>query len=103
MTAPRKSRRPQNADERRRLSIRRRFGEVKVLVGSPGLKRWESAPSLEILWRTGKPQGELPIPLIEFKVPTAEVANKAVSHAPTVTSGYGYARGPLARYAATPA
>ncbi|MHC4047817.1 hypothetical protein I3J27_32260 [Bradyrhizobium xenonodulans] len=49
------------------------------------------------LWRAGKLQSEIPIPLTEFKVHAAEVANKLAATALTVTGGYGYHRGPIER------
>jgi alkylation response protein AidB-like acyl-CoA dehydrogenase len=45
----------------------------------------------------GKPQSEILIPLTEFKVHAAEVANKVAAAALTVTGGYGYRRGPIER------
>lgn len=79
-------------------AIRQQLGEAKVLVDSLGPWRRELATSLDRLWRSGKPQSELLIPLTEFKVHAAEVANKVTASALTVSGGYGYARGPLERF-----
>ncbi len=79
-------------------AIRQQLGEAKILVESLGPWRRELAASLDTLWREGKPQSALLIPLTEFKVHAAEVANKVTAIALTVTGGYGYARGPLERY-----
>jgi alkylation response protein AidB-like acyl-CoA dehydrogenase len=49
------------------------------------------------LWKAGKPQSEILIPLTEFKVHAAEVANKVAGIALSVTGGYGYRRGPIER------
>lgn len=46
----------------------------------------------------GKPEGEILIPLTEYKVHAAEIANQAAATALTVAGGYGYRRGPLERY-----
>ncbi|HWA42587.1 MAG TPA: acyl-CoA dehydrogenase family protein [Hypericibacter adhaerens] len=78
-------------------AIRQQLGEVKVLLESLRPWRNELAAKLDELQRAGKPQGEILIPLTEFKVHAAEVANKAAAAALTVTGGYGYRRGKLER------
>lgn len=88
-------------DFSRRLSdyqvLRQQLGEAKVLIES--LRPWQTvlAEQLDGLWSAGKPQGEILIPLTEFKVHAAEVANVAARRALDVSGGYGYKRGPLER------
>lgn len=85
----------------RRLSdyqvLRQQIGEAKVLVES--LAPWQTALAerLDALWHAGSPQGEILIPLTEFKVHAAEVANATARRALDVSGGYGYRRGPLER------
>jgi acyl-CoA dehydrogenase len=78
--------------------IRQELGAAKVLVES--LKPWtrELAHRLDELQAAGKPQGELIVPLTEFKVHAAEVANKVAASALNISGGYGYRRGDLERY-----
>lgn len=57
----------------------------------------ELATKLDALWKAGKPQSEILIPLTECKVDAAEVANKVAGIALTVTGGYGYRRRPIGR------
>ncbi len=73
--------------------IRQQLAEVKVLVSS--LKPWQAelARQLDELQAQGRPQVELLLPLVEFKIHAAEVANKATRAALDVTGGYGYKRG----------
>ncbi|ABQ36343.1 MULTISPECIES: acyl-CoA dehydrogenase family protein [Bradyrhizobium] len=78
-------------------AIRQELGAAKVLVESLRPWRIELAHKLDELWRAGRPQSEILIPLTEFKVHAAEVANKVASSALTVTGGYGYHRGPIER------
>jgi alkylation response protein AidB-like acyl-CoA dehydrogenase len=63
-------------------------------------RAWQQdlARQLDTLWAQGKPQGELLLPLTEFKVHAAEVANKVARITLDVSGGYGYKRGPLERY-----
>ncbi|AUX41301.1 acyl-CoA dehydrogenase [Sorangium cellulosum] len=77
--------------------LRQQLGEAKVLVES--LRPWQAAlaEQLDALQEAGKPQGELLMPLTEFKVHAAEVANKVSRIALDVSGGYGYRRGPLER------
>jgi alkylation response protein AidB-like acyl-CoA dehydrogenase len=77
--------------------LRSQIGEAKVLVES--LRFWQDglARRLDAIWRAGKPQGEILIPLTEFKVHAAEVANSVTRRALDVSGGYGYKRGPLER------
>jgi alkylation response protein AidB-like acyl-CoA dehydrogenase len=85
----------------RRLSdyqvLRHQIGEAKVLVES--VRPWQEAlaEQLDALWYAGKPQGEILIPLTEFKVHAAEVVNAVARRALDVSGGYGYKRGPLER------
>ena len=89
-------------DFERRLSdyqiLRGQLGEAKVLVES--LRAWQHAlaAQLDAVWAAGRPQGELLLPLTEFKVHAAEVANQVARRALDVSGGYGYKRGPLERY-----
>lgn len=78
-------------------AIRQQLGEAKVLVETLRPWRNELAARLDELWKAGSPQGEILIPLTEFKVHAAEVANKVAGIALTVTGGYGYRRGPIER------
>ncbi|OQP02532.1 acyl-CoA/acyl-ACP dehydrogenase [Geobacillus sp. 44B] len=73
--------------------IRQQLAEVKVLIDS--LKPWQYtlAKQLDELQAQGKPQVELFLPLVEFKIHASEVANKATKAALDVTGGYGYKRG----------
>src|SRR6202167_1023535 len=70
--------------------LRQQIGEAKVLVES--VRPWQDALAerLDALWLAGKPQGELLIPLTEFKVHSAEVANVVARRALDVSGGYGY-------------
>jgi alkylation response protein AidB-like acyl-CoA dehydrogenase len=79
-------------------AIRQQLGEIKVLIQSIRPWRIELAQKLDELQQAGRPQSEILIPLTEFKVHAAEVANKAAATALTVTGGYGYRRGPLERF-----
>ncbi|HTB56287.1 MAG TPA: acyl-CoA dehydrogenase family protein [Polyangia bacterium] len=88
-------------DFERRLAdyqvLRQQLGEAKVLVES--LRPWQEALArqLDALQAAGKPQGEILLPLTEFKVHAAEVANRVSKIALDVSGGYGYKRGPLER------
>jgi alkylation response protein AidB-like acyl-CoA dehydrogenase len=77
--------------------LRQQLGEAKVLVES--LRPWQEALArrLDALQAAGKPQGEILLPLTEFKVHAAEVANRVSKIALDVSGGYGYKRGPLER------
>jgi len=77
--------------------LRQQIGEAKVLVES--VRPWQAALArqLDELWRAKKPQGEILIPLTEFKVHAAEVVNATARRALDVSGGYGYKRGPLER------
>lgn len=89
-------------DFERRLAdyqvLRQQLGEAKVLVES--LRPWQEALArqLDELQAAGKPQGEILLPLTEFKVHAAEVANRVAKLTLDVSGGYGYKRGPLERY-----
>lgn len=86
----------------RRLSdyqvLRQQLGEAKVLLESVGPWQEALAVKLDQLQAAGRPQGEILIPLTEFKVHAAEVANKVTQRALDVSGGYGYKRGALERY-----
>ncbi|MGG4145063.1 acyl-CoA dehydrogenase family protein [Paenibacillus algorifonticola] len=77
--------------------IRQQLAEVKILIES--LKPWQQslAKQLDELQAQGRPQVELLLPLVEFKVHAAEVANKATKAALDVTGGYGYKKGVFER------
>ncbi|WP_338553977.1 acyl-CoA dehydrogenase family protein [Paenibacillus sp. KS-LC4] len=77
--------------------IRQQLAEVKILIES--LKPWQLslAKQLDELQAQGRPQVELLLPLVEFKVHAAEVANKATKAALDVTGGYGYKKGVFER------
>lgn len=88
-------------DFERRLAdyqvLRQQLAEAKVLVES--LRPWQQALAVQLdaLQAAGKPQGEILLPLTEFKVHAAEVANRVTKLALDVSGGYGYKRGPLER------
>jgi alkylation response protein AidB-like acyl-CoA dehydrogenase len=77
--------------------LRQQLGEAKILVES--LRPWQQslAKDLDELQAAGRPQGELLLPLTEFKVHAAEVANRVAKLAMDVSGGYGYKHGPLER------
>ncbi|MBN2910041.1 acyl-CoA/acyl-ACP dehydrogenase [Polycladomyces sp. WAk] len=77
--------------------IRQQLAEAKVLIES--LKPWQIhlAQQLDALQAAGRPQVELLLPLVEFKIHAAEVANQAARVALDVSGGYGYKRGVLER------
>jgi len=89
-------------DFNKRLSdyqvLRQQLGEAKVLIES--IRPWQEAlaEQLDRLQAEKKPQGEILIPLTEFKVHAAEVANKVTALTLDVSGGYGYKRGKLERY-----
>lgn len=89
-------------DFNRRLAdyqvLRQQLGTAKVLASS--LPAWQEAlgEQLDELQAAGKPQGEILLPLTEFKVHAAEVANEVTRLALDISGGYGYKRGPLERY-----
>jgi alkylation response protein AidB-like acyl-CoA dehydrogenase len=89
-------------DFERRLAdyqiLRQQLGEAKVLVESLGPWQQVLAEKLDALWAQGQPQGEILIPLTEFKVHAAEVANQVTRRALDISGGYGYKRGPLERF-----
>ncbi len=78
--------------------LRQQLGKAKVLSAS--LPAWQEALAVRLdeLQAQNKPQGELLLPLTEFKVHAAEVANEVTRLALDVSGGYGYKRGPLERY-----
>jgi alkylation response protein AidB-like acyl-CoA dehydrogenase len=78
--------------------LRQQLGEARVLTES--LRPWQEALAarLDALQTERKPQGELLLPLIEFKVHAAEVAAKVSQNGLDVSGGYGYKRGPLERF-----
>jgi alkylation response protein AidB-like acyl-CoA dehydrogenase len=78
--------------------LRQQLGEAKVLVASLGPWQEALAEQLDALQAAGRPQGEILLPLTEFKVHAAEVANRVTKLALDVSGGYGYKRGPLERY-----
>ncbi|MEA2697563.1 MAG: hypothetical protein QOI66_1834 [Myxococcales bacterium] len=77
--------------------LRQQLGEAKVLVSSLGPWQRALAQQLDALQAAGKPQGAILLPLTEFKVHAAEVANRVTKLALDVSGGYGYKRGPLER------
>jgi alkylation response protein AidB-like acyl-CoA dehydrogenase len=77
--------------------LRAQLGEAKVAVSSIGPWQRELAEQLDALWAASAPQGEILIPLTEFKVHAAEVANLVTRNALDIGGGYGYKRGPLER------
>lgn len=89
-------------DFERRLAdyqvLRQQLGEARVLVASLGPWQEALAEQLDALQAAAQPQGEILLPLTEFKVHAAEVANRVTKLALDVSGGYGYKRGPLERY-----
>jgi alkylation response protein AidB-like acyl-CoA dehydrogenase len=89
-------------DFERKLSdyqvLRQELGKSKVLVES--LRPWQEslAAQLDRLQAQGKPQGDLLLPLVEFKVHAAEVATAVTRAGLDIAGGYGYKRGPLERF-----
>lgn len=88
-------------DFNRKLSdyqvLRQQLGESKVLVES--LRPWqhELARQLDQLQTAGQLQGQILLPLTEFKIHAAEVANISARNALDVSGGYGYKKGPIER------
>jgi alkylation response protein AidB-like acyl-CoA dehydrogenase len=88
-------------DFNRKLSdyqvLRQQLGESKVLVES--LRPWqhELARQLDQLQAAGQQQGQILLPLTEFKIHAAEVANISARNALDVSGGYGYKKGPIER------
>jgi alkylation response protein AidB-like acyl-CoA dehydrogenase len=88
-------------DFNRKLSdyqvLRQQLGESKVLVES--LRPWQHdlARQLDQLQADGQPQGQLLLPLTEFKVHASEVANVSARNAMDVSGGYGYKKGQIER------
>ncbi len=89
-------------DFNRRLAdyqvLRQQLGAAKVLQAS--LPAWQQALAVQLdeLQAARNPQGELLLPLTEFKVHAAEVANQVTRLALDISGGYGYKRGPLERH-----
>jgi len=77
--------------------LRQQIGEAKILVSSLGPWQADLARQLNELEAAGRPQGEILLPLTEFKVHAAEVANKVARLALDISGGYGYKRGLLER------
>jgi alkylation response protein AidB-like acyl-CoA dehydrogenase len=77
--------------------IRQELANVKILLES--LKHWQNhlARELDALQAEDRPQAELLIPLVEFKVHAAEVASRATQAAMNVSGGYGYKKGVIER------
>lgn len=88
-------------DFNRKLSdyqvLRQQLGESKVLIESLGPWQRELARKLDEFSTLGQPQGQILIPLTEFKVHAAEVANISARNALDVSGGYGYKKGPIER------
>jgi alkylation response protein AidB-like acyl-CoA dehydrogenase len=88
-------------DFNRKLSdyqvLRQQLGESKVLVES--LRPWQHdlARQLDQFQATGQLQGQILLPLTEFKIHAAEVANISARNALDVSGGYGYKKGPIER------
>ena len=77
--------------------LRQQIGEAKILVSTLGPWQADLARQLNELEAAGRPQGEILLPLTEFKVHAAEVANKVARLALDISGGYGYKRGLLER------
>jgi alkylation response protein AidB-like acyl-CoA dehydrogenase len=88
-------------DFERRLAdyqvLRQQLGEARVALASLPAFQESLARQLDALWHAGKPQGEILLPLTEFKVHAAEVANLVTRRALDISGGYGYKRGTLER------
>lgn len=78
--------------------LRASLGRAKVLVESVAALQLTRARELDAAIAAGRAQGELLLPLTEFKVHAAEVANEVAGVGLDVSGGYGYRRGKLERY-----
>lgn len=78
--------------------LRQELGSARVLTQS--LRPWQEAlaAQLDRYQAQKRPQGELLLPLVEFKVHAAEVAARVTRAGLDVSGGYGYRRGPLERF-----
>ncbi|MBV9946852.1 MAG: acyl-CoA dehydrogenase family protein, partial [Myxococcales bacterium] len=78
--------------------LRQELGSAKVLVES--LRPWQAAlaESIDRYQAQRKPQGELVLPLVEFKVQASEVAARVTRGGLDISGGYGYKKGPLERF-----
>ena len=78
--------------------LRQELGRSKVAV--EGLRAWQEAlaSQLDRYQAAKKPQGELVLPLVEFKVQASEVAADVTSAGLDISGGYGYKKGPLERF-----
>jgi alkylation response protein AidB-like acyl-CoA dehydrogenase len=78
--------------------LRQELGRSQVLI--EGLAPWQRALAERIdeYQAAKKPQGELVLPLVAYKVHAAEVAAEVTRAGLDVSGGYGYKRGPLERY-----
>ncbi|MNZ87729.1 putative acyl-CoA dehydrogenase [compost metagenome] len=77
--------------------IRQQLAEVKLQVEALKPLQLELAKKLDELLEQGRPQVELLLPLVEFKILASEAANKATRTALDVTGGYGYKKGVFER------
>lgn len=78
--------------------LRQELGRSKIAV--QGLRAWQEALASELdrYQAAKKPQGELVLPLVEFKVQASEVAADVTRAGLDISGGYGYKKGPLERY-----
>jgi alkylation response protein AidB-like acyl-CoA dehydrogenase len=78
--------------------LRQELGRSQVLL--EGLPPWQRslAERIDEYQAARKPQGELVLPLVAYKVHAAEVAVEVTRAGLDVSGGYGYKRGPLERY-----
>ena len=78
--------------------LRQELGRSKVAV--EGLRAWQEAlaSQLDRYQAAKKPQGELVLPLVEFKVQASEVAADVTRAGLDISGGYGYKKGPLERF-----
>lgn len=78
--------------------LRQELGRSEVLIESLGPWQRSLAERLDEYQAAGKPQGELLLQLVAYKVHAAEVAATVTRAGLDVSGGYGYKRGPLERY-----
>ena len=78
--------------------LRQELGRSEILVES--LPPWQRslAERLDEYQAARKPQGELVLQLVAYKVHAAEAAAQVTRAGLDVSGGYGYKRGPLERY-----
>lgn len=75
--------------------IRQQLAEAKILIEAGKALQRDLAEQIDILQLEGKDQGELTVPLTEFKVFASEAVEKTTRTALNVSGGYGYKKGDI--------